>query len=230
MLSNDYLTNIEIEIKKLEQIAIKVNISPKKVKYWKNLIKINQNNLKADMYLHLFEKEIRKAIISKSINYSKFWDYRSTASITYEANMKEEANYARSLPPKKIESFFSKNKKRLNEKNCIAFNSGMAAINAVLIIVQKLTKSSLGVYTEYFETTALLKEIMTDIHIYSNKKQLLEDMSFNNFFFLENPISSPNKENVLLEDIYDVISKRINDKKIFILVVDSTLELNDNDY
>lgn len=220
MYLNDLKENIDNEINQLNNIAMNIGVNTAVIKDWNKKIRDSLITYSTDKFIHQFETQIRNEIIKKSIKNPKFWGYKSIDNDSYELNMSADTNYTRSLPLDKIEKQF-KNSKLM--ENCICFNSGMADLNAVITICQKIINVPVYAYSAYFETYSLLKEITIKNKMFENKDAYLNAFADSNLHLVEMPVCSTERQDLSINEIKTGI---LNSKKeVFILIIDSTLEL-----
>lgn len=220
MYLNNLKANIDNEIDQLNNIATDIGMNAAVIKDWNKKIQDSVISYNTDKFIHQFEIQIRNKIIQKSIKNSKFWGYKSIDNDSYELNMSADTNYTRSLPLDKIEKQF-KNSELM--ENCICFNSGMSALNAVITICQKIISVPVYTYSAYFETYSLLKEITIKNKMFENKDAYLNTFSGSNLHLVEMPVCSTEIQDLSIDEIKNGILN--SKKKVFILIIDSTLEL-----
>lgn len=224
MFLNELGKNISNEVSQLNKIATAVGEDVNDINYWKRKIINSKYTYLSDTYIHEYELQIRKKIIKETLKKQKFWGYKSIDSNSYESNKQADTNYDRALPLYKLEEKF---KKTDLISECICFNSGMAALNAVITIGKKILNSPLYTYIKYFETQSLIKQITSKSKNFDNKEAYLNSFQNSNFHFVEIPISSNKLDDLKISEIKNKISK--NQKNIFILIIDSTLDMQSNE-
>lgn len=186
----------------------------------------SESKIASDLELHKLELEIRNQIIKNSLLSKRFWSYRSLDLNTYEDSQEIGSTYDRSFSPESIEKLFMLKNSYIKKDSCIVFNSGMAALNSAITIAHNIVRGPINTYFAYFETESLLREIVRDFQRNDTAQEFNSNLRKNNIAFLENPICSMDKYNINYNDLYNTLS--LDKHKIYVLVVDSTLELEED--